>query len=55
MWRAYANNGAAIVFDTKVIGNVVEDSPFVLVKVKYASTEERLQWLEKRCWSGAGS
>ncbi|MBZ9742235.1 DUF2971 domain-containing protein [Mesorhizobium sp. CO1-1-4] len=49
MWRAYANNGngAAIVFDTKVIGNLVEDSPFVLVKVRYASTEERLQWLKK--------
>lgn len=52
MWRAYANNGngAAIVFDTKVIGTVVEDSPFVLVKVRYASTEERLQWLQKTVW-----
>ncbi|RWD01442.1 MAG: DUF2971 domain-containing protein [Mesorhizobium sp.] len=56
MWRAYANNGsgAAIVFDTKAIGEVVEDSPLVLVKVKYASTEERLQWLEKKVleWCG---
>lgn len=50
MWRAYANNGsgAAIVFDTGAIKTFVEDSPLVLTPVRYASTADRSQWLERK-------
>ena len=50
MWRAYANNGsgAAVVFDTGAIKVIMEDSPLVLTPVRYASTTDRLQWLERK-------
>ncbi len=50
MWRAYGNNGsgAAIVFDTAAVGPVIEDTPLILTAVRYASTVERLQWLEQK-------
>ncbi|ESZ56003.1 hypothetical protein X727_33010 [Mesorhizobium sp. L103C119B0] len=50
MWRAYANNGAgaAVVFDTGAIKTLIDDSPLVLTQVRYASTADRLQWLERK-------
>lgn len=48
MWRAYGanGNGAALVFDTSKLG-VVENSPLILARVKYGSTDERLEWFGK--------
>ncbi|MFC7288650.1 DUF2971 domain-containing protein [Herminiimonas glaciei] len=49
MWRGYGANGtgAAIVFDTEKI-TALEESPLILGKVKYASTNDRLQWITEK-------
>jgi len=49
MWRGYGGNGngAAIVIDTKQFG-VQPDSPLVVSRVEYLSTEERRQWISKK-------
>ncbi|KVE06575.1 hypothetical protein WI91_08075 [Burkholderia vietnamiensis] len=49
MWRGYGGNGkgAAIVFDTSKI-NYVEQSPLLVGKVAYASTEERKDWIKRK-------
>lgn len=46
MWRGYGGNGhgAALVFDTKKI-NVLEESPLIIARVHYSSSEERKNWL----------
>jgi hypothetical protein len=48
MWRGYGGNGkgAALVFDTARL-SPVEDSPFVLARVHYGSSEERLLWFDR--------
>jgi hypothetical protein len=48
MWRGYGanGNGVAIVFDTSQM-NVVETSPLIIAQVDYATTEARLDWLNK--------
>lgn len=49
MWRGYGGNGsgAAIVFDTgKLL--IQDESPLIIAKVQYASTEERTNWLQQR-------
>ncbi|AFY20776.1 DUF2971 domain-containing protein [Pseudomonas sp. UW4] len=50
MWRGYGGNGngAAIIFDTQQL-NYNEDSPFIVSKVEYNSTEERIKWIENKC------
>lgn len=49
MWRGYGANGqgAAIVFDTNKISERA-DSPLILAKVQYASTDDRLDWIDKK-------
>lgn len=49
MWRGYGGNGkgAAIVFDTSKI-DPVENSAFILAKVHYGSSEERLEWIASK-------
>ena len=46
MWRGYGANGGgvAIVFDTAQI-NAVENSPLIIARVNYDTTEARLAWL----------
>jgi hypothetical protein len=46
MWRGYGGNGAgaAIVFDSAAL-NANEDSPFIIAKVDYGTTEARIQKL----------
>ena len=46
MWRGYGGNGkgVALVFDTSKIAEV-SDSPLMVVKVKYGSSEERIAWM----------
>lgn len=46
MWRGYGGNGngAAIVFDSGKI-KAVEDSPLLLIKVRYATFQEQRQWM----------
>ena len=48
MWRGYGGNGkgVAVVFDTKVLGDVPE-SPLIISRVVYASTEDRKGWLRE--------
>lgn len=50
MWRGYGGNGsgAALVFDLAKVKNVPQSSPLVLAKVHYASTEERMAWINGR-------
>lgn len=52
MWRGYGANGAgvALVFDASKI-NTVEHSPFVVSRVRYASTPERLDWIDEKVTS----
>lgn len=47
MWRGYGGNGtgAAIVFDTEKVP-VTEGAPLIIGRVQYATTEQRLQWLD---------
>jgi hypothetical protein len=54
MWRGYGGNGngAAIVFDTRALG-ILPQSPLVLAKVLYNTTQERLSWIEGRLASFA--
>ena len=49
MWRAYggSGNGAALVFNTEPI-NRSDESPLLFAKVQYASTEERIQWIDDK-------
>jgi Protein of unknown function (DUF2971) len=49
MWRGYGQNGggAAIVFDASKV-NVLESSPFLLTKVVYESTAQRLEWIQAK-------
>ncbi len=46
MWRGYAanGNGAAIVFDTAKLTSR-EDTPLIIARVVYASTEDRRKWI----------
>ena len=46
MWRGYAanGNGAAIVFDTAHL-TPREDTPLIIARVVYASTEDRRKWI----------
>jgi hypothetical protein len=46
MWRGYGcnGNGVAIVFDTAKV-SVMHESPLIIAKVNYASTEGRIEWL----------
>jgi hypothetical protein len=49
MWRGYGGNGsgAAIVFDTaKILATA--DSPLIIAKVEYGTTEKRQDWIAKR-------
>lgn len=48
MWRGYGQNGngAAIVIDTAEL-DVTEESPFVISKVIYASSAQRVHWIQK--------
>jgi hypothetical protein len=47
MWRGYGGNGtgAAIVFDTAHVP-VTDGAPLIVARVHYATTEQRLQWLD---------
>ena len=49
MWRGYGGNGngAALVVDTEQFGEIA-GSPLILSNVTYASTEERLSWIERK-------
>lgn len=49
MWRGYGGNGngAAIVFDTAKI-KARDDTPLIIAKVEYASTEMRREWINKK-------
>lgn len=49
MWRGYGGNesGAAIVFDTAKL-TPREESPIIVAKVHYGTTEERMNWLRER-------
>lgn len=46
MWRGYGGNGngAAIVFDATNVPPI-EESPFIIAKVQYANTQDRIDWL----------
>jgi len=46
MWRGYGGNGngIAVVIDTKQF-NAIENSPLIIAKVRYGSTQQRLDWL----------
>ncbi|MDN7995939.1 DUF2971 domain-containing protein [Burkholderia multivorans] len=46
MWRGYGGNGkgAAIVFDSSQL-NHVENSPLVIARVEYASSQDRREWI----------
>jgi cyclophilin family peptidyl-prolyl cis-trans isomerase len=48
MWRGYGRNGngAALVFDTAHV-QVIDDSPLVVGKVHYGTSDERLEALDK--------
>jgi Protein of unknown function (DUF2971) len=48
MWRGYGanGNGVAIVFDTAQL-NVIENSPLLIADVTYATTNARMDWLNK--------
>lgn len=48
MWRGYGGNGkgAAIVFDTSKLGQL-PNSPLILAKVQYGSTDQRFAWIDK--------
>lgn len=50
MWRGYGGNGngAAVIFDPQKL-NENADSPFLIAKVSYLSTEMRLKWIQKKC------
>lgn len=47
MWRGYGNNGngVALVFDTSKI-TVLGDSPLVISRVEYATSVERIGWIQ---------
>ena len=49
MWRGYGANGSgvAIVFDAASI-NVVQNSPFIVGKVEYASQSKRAEWINDK-------
>jgi Protein of unknown function (DUF2971) len=49
MWRGYGanGNGAAIVFDTQKVP-INMNSPLLLEKVDYKTTEERLKWIDAK-------
>lgn len=49
MWRGYGGNGsgAAVVFDTARIVEV-KNSPLVLSRVIYGTTEQRMEWINKK-------
>jgi hypothetical protein len=49
MWRGYAANGsgAAIVFDTAQLNNR-ENTPLIIARVVYASTEDRRKWIAEK-------
>lgn len=50
MWRGYGSNGngAALILDVAKIPDLPDDLPFVLSKVEYASTEERIAWIRSK-------
>lgn len=49
MWRGYAanGNGAAIVFDTGKL-SPRDDTPLIIARVDYASTDARRQWIAEK-------
>ena len=49
MWRGYGGNGkgVAIVFDTEKL-DPTPSSPFIVSRVRYESTAQRLEWLNKK-------
>jgi hypothetical protein len=49
MWRGYGGKGndAAIVFDTAKL-DARDDTPIIIAKVEYASTEMRRQWISQK-------
>src|SRR6185437_7925882 len=49
MWRGYGErgNGAAIVFNTSFI-KAKGDSPLVITRVRYASRDQRLTWMQSK-------
>jgi len=49
MWRGYGGNGngAALVFDLAKLA-VSEKSPFIISKIFYASSEQRLHWINMK-------
>jgi len=50
MWRAYGGHGrgAALVFNTDLLTAPNPKSPLLLVKVKYGSQDERIEWLSTK-------
>lgn len=48
MWRGYGSNGkgVAIVFDTVEL-RLVQESPLIVAKVHYGSSEDRVSWLQR--------
>jgi hypothetical protein len=50
MWRGYGGqgNGAALVFNTNFITKVDPQSPLLIAKVHYASSKDRIGWLENK-------
>lgn len=50
MWRGYGGfgGGVALVFNTDIIRGANEQSPLMIAKVRYASSEERLSWLTQQ-------
>jgi hypothetical protein len=55
MWRGYGSNGdgVAIVIDTGKI-EPVKNSPLIIGKVRYASRDVRLEWLDRILTAFAG-
>lgn len=55
MWRGYGANGrgVAIVFDTAELGPI-ENTPLMVAKVHYGSTEKRLDWFKTAAAKFAG-
>ena len=49
MWRGYGGNGkgVAVVFDASKL-NRLDESPLVLAKVSYATTEQRKAWITSK-------
>ena len=56
MWRGYGANGggAAIIFDSSKL-NYLEESPFIVSRVSYASSESRRAWIKGKIGQVCGA